>query len=558
MEPTTATASRALRAALALLAGAAILSCGAPVLAKAVQLNGDAEVRQVYTHNDSQDETLTYSELVVGIDGKVDTRRIKASFTYQFGRKFAESGGANRENRHSLFARADIDVIENRLTVRTGAFAALLNRDLRGQVSFSPDQDNPNLVQTYSAYIEPHYHQPLRGIGDLDVNYRIGYYNVDENAGGSSGLGGLPGGAASDVPFDTVSDSINQNLQAKIGNRESRGRLRWDLIGTVSTEDIDRLDQRYRSYEGRAEIEYIVRRGIGIIGSVGYEHIRNSEIGVLRDATGAPIPGVDGGFQPDPAAPRRSIYAQSGLTFEGGLRLQPTRRTFLNVRAGRRNGQFSLNGDARFEVSSRLILSARLTDGIDSFGRLLTRDLDGTTVRSVVSNADVIGLGGCVFGIDPGSGTCLFNATQSITNATFRNRAAQFIVDFRHGRTSLSLAGIYSRREFLDSQSLQAPSSPLVDPGITEGADESFSLNARLTQALRGRQRLGFGLFANRYSFAISQGRRDTYVGGTADYSISLGRRLALQAAATVARRQSDTAADTLDATVSAGLRLQF
>ena len=547
-----------MRLGLATLAGAAALSCHAPAAARTLKLDPTFDIRQIASYSDADDETLTYSEVAVGLNGTVDTRRIKASLTYQYGRKFVESGDANRDDRHSLFARADIDVIDNRLSIDAGAFAALLNRDFRGQVSYSPDQDSPNLVQTYSAYIEPHYHQPIPSVGDLDLTYRVGYYDVSENARSVGGVGGLPGNSSTDTPFDAVSDSVNQTVEARLGNRENRGRFRWDVIGSLTTEDVSRLDQRYRAYNGKVELEYVVRRGIGLIGNVGYEHVRNNEAAVLRDATGLPVLDANNDYQVDPAAPRNSIYSRQGLTYEGGIRLQPTRRTYLNFRAGKQFGRLSLNGDARYEVTPRLVFSARLTEGIDSFGRLLTRDLNGTTVRSVVSNAAVIGLGGCVFGIDPGSGSCLFNATQSITNATFRNRAVQALAEFRHGRSGATLAVIYSDRKFLDSQTLQAPTTAATTPDITDGSDRSLSVDARFSQELRGRQRFSLGVFANRYEFALSQGRADYYVGTTGEYSASIGRWLSAQVTLTAAKRYSDAAPDTFNATASAGLRFQF
>ncbi len=549
-----------MRIALATLAGAAFLSCGGPAFAApGLRLSPSGEIREVFSQSDSRDETLTYTEAVIGLDGTIETRRIKASLSYQFGRRFTQHGDNDRQQRHTLLARADVTAIDNKLTVSAGAYAALLNRDFRGQVSISPDQDNPNLVQTYSVYIEPHYHQRLPNIGDFDLTYRVGYYDVDENAGSAGGgAGSLPGSAATDVPFDSISDSVNQHVEAKIGNRESGGRFRWDLVGTVTTEDINRLDQTYRAYDGHIEIEYAVRRGVGIIGNVGYEHTRNSEVGVLRDAAGLPIPGPDGGFQPDPTAPRRSIFAQQGVTFEGGLRLQPTRRTYLNFHAGRRFGEFTVNGEARYEVSKRLVFSAVVTQGIDSFGRLLTRDLDGVRVQSVVNSADAAGLGGCVFGVDPGSGSCLFNATQSITNATFRNRSAQFIAEAKHGRLSGSLAVIMSQRTFLDTQQLQAPGTPAVDQGIGGGPDKTLSINAQLSRVFVGGQQISFGVYANRYRFALSEQRSDHYYGATANYAMSIGRNIAVHLTGTGTRRVSDVVPTATDVTASAGLRFQF
>lgn len=547
-----------MKAALASIAGAAILSCGGPASAAGTRFTPTVELRQIVSHNDIDDETVTYTEVGVGVNGTIDTRRIKATLNYSYGRRFVEKGSNQRENRHSLFTRADIALIDNRLDVSLGGFAALLNRDLRGQVSFSPDQANPNLVQTYSAYIEPHYRQPLGDVADLDLNYRVGYYNV----GGAGTTGqqnnGIPGSGPNDIVTDRPSDSVNQTISAKLGNREKGGRFRFDLTGTATLEDIGRLDQKYRAYDGRFEVEYAVRRGVGLIANVGYEHIRNSQVEVLRDATGLPVPGPDGDFQIDPTGARRSLYSQQGLSYEGGFRLQPTRRTLVNIRAGKRFGNFSVNGDARYEYSPRLVFGAVLVERIDSFGRLLTRDLDGIRVQSVINTSQSIGLSGCVYGAEPGGGGCLFNASQSITNATFRTRAAQLIVEARHGRTNGTLAVIFNRRKFLDTQALQAPGTPLIDGGIAGGADETITADARLSRALGQGETIAMSVFASRSTFALAADRSDKYVGGNGQYMITLGRRIAGTLSATAAKRFSNVAQESAEISGSAGLSFRF
>ena len=556
-----------MRPGLALLAGAATSFCltlGSPSSAAesgvpvGLRLSPTFDIRQVVTRDSFEDGTVTYSEAVVGVGGTVNTHRVKASINYEYSRRFAEQGHSDRKQNHSLFARADANLIEDRLTVTSGAFAALLNRDFRGFVSYSLDQNNSNLTQTYSAYIQPSYHQPLNSFAEFDVSYRLGYTGTSDKEPTGGVIGGLPGSASSDVPTANAGNSTNQRLQARLGNRQASERFRWDFASTTTFEDVGRLDQRYRSYDNRFEVQYAVRRGVNLIANVGYERTTDTQSEVLRDANGLPIPDAGGGFQIDPTGSRRQIYSQKGLSYEGGVHLQPTRRTNLTVRAGRRFGRFTVNGDARYQVTPRLVLSGQITEGIDSFGRLLTRDIEGTSVASIVNTSDTLGLGGCVFGTDPGTGRCLFDATQSITDALFRNRSGQAIAEYRRGRSSVTLAVIYSERKFLDTQQLQRAGTPAVDGGFTGGADKTFSANAQFSQAFRGRQTASLGLFFNRYDFALSNQRSDKYVGGTGSYTVDLARRLAVFVNGTASIRHSDVAPTGKNATASVGLRLRF
>lgn len=559
-----------MRVALALLAGAAMSFClGSPCAAQSapavgsglpqgIHLNSAFDLRQVVSKTAFQDDTVTYTEAVAGLNGTVNTHRIRATFSYAYSRHFDESGDSFRKQDHQGFARADMDIIKNRLTLGAGGFAALFNRDLRGQVSYTPDQANPNLVQTYSLYLEPHYHQPLTDYAEFDLDYRVGYNGTTDKLLNSvvGGTPTAPGAASSDVALNNVGDGYNQRVQAKLGNREKSSKLRWDLTSTTTWEDINRLDQRYRSYDNRFEVEYVLWRGFSLIANAGYEKTSDTQADILRDASGVAVLDAKGNQQADPTAPRRSIYSQSGATFEGGFRFQPNRRTYMTVRAGRRFGQFMVNGDARYEITPRLIVTASVSESIDSFGRLLTQDLNGISVRTIVNTNQVAGLGGCMFGLDPGTGQCLLDATQSITDALFRNRSAQGIVEFRRHRNRFTLTTIYSERSYLDSDQLQRTGTTSL--GFNGGSDKTLSINGQVSHDFTSRQSSGIGVFYNRYQYALSSQRQDSYVGASLNYNANIGRRLAAYLNATAARRRSDVAPAGTDATASLGLRLQF
>lgn len=524
----------------------------APATAR-VEIDPSIELRQVFDLPIDDDFT-TYSEAVIGVDGAIQTRRVHGQLSYRFAQRFEEVGDIANNQSHSLIARGDADVIPGTLRVDAGAFATFLNRDLRRRVSFDDDANNGNLAQTYSAYVAPSFHQRLGAFAEFDATYRIAYVNVDE--ADVSRLGGGVGGV--DTQLGAYADSVNQSLDARFGNREASGKFRWDLAGSAQDERTDRLDQHYRSYLGRVELEYALNRDFALLGSVGYEDIKSSEEQILTDAAGVPLVDAEGHFIIDPNAPRRVSYDQDGLVYDGGFRWTPSRRTFLQIRVGKRFGEFNVNGQLRYEPSPRLGVTASWSESVSTFGQLLTQDFNGVPVSFFIPGGNRVGFGGCILGVDPATGTCLLNWTQSITNATFRNQAGQLIIETKRGATRASLSAIYTKRRYVDTQQLQAPGSPPVDPSLANRADETISLIAGVDRDLGAGRHLSASLHGDRYRFALSHARADYYAGLWTAYRQLINRHLDARVTSSITRRFSKIDKDRTDAVVTAGLVYHF
>jgi hypothetical protein len=518
-----------------------------------VDIRPEVELRQVLVFGEDRG-TSAYAEASAGFGATFDRPRLQGNVNYRLSQRIEQTGNVAQERTHNLLGRVGAEVIRRTLFIEAGGFATQLNRDLAGNVSFSPDVDDPNLVQTFSAYVEPRLSEDFGDFAELDVSYRFGIFDVDDDNRQSAG-GGTGG------RFTVASDSINQTVNARLGNRERSERFRWDLLGNVTDDQAERLDQSYRAYEGRAELELVINRGFSLLGTVGYEDISAKERDVVRQPTGIPVLGPDGDFVLDPSGRRRIVYSESGPIYQGGFRWQPTRRTFIEARAGQRFGEFNVSGAARYQPNPRFVISASLREGIDTNGRVLTQDLSALgrgIVSSVVTNLDLLGTGGCVFGVDPGTGGCLFSATQSLSSALFRNRTADITAEYQRGRTRGGISLIYSQRTFLDLQQIQVPGQLPVDPNLRSQRDQTLTASARVSRELGGAATLSGGVFVSRFRFALLNDRDEYYVGAFGNYDLRLDRRLSARAALNVSQRFSDVVNNRWQGVASAGVAYRF
>ena len=532
-----------------------VLLCTTAAVAE-VRFAPHIDVREILNIASAEDDQV-YAELSAGFDVKVTRRRIQAQLAYDYGQRFAERGDVATERRHTLTARGTADLIKGWIALDAGAYAGLLNSDPRAGVSFSGSDSNPNLTQTFSGFIEPRFRREIGGATVVEASYRLGAASAggqSRASGGASGGIGLPTG---EVPIDRSARSISQEARLKLSG-ESGARVRWSASGEAVRENSQRLDQLYRTYRGTIETQIRITREFGLIATGGYEDIQNTEQTFLVDANGRPIPDTNGDFQVDPAMPRREVFARTGATYEGGIIWAPSRRSSLRVRYGKTNGGNSLNGEAQFKLSSRLGVTGTFQQGIESFGRLLTRDIAGVPSSFIITDRQAAGLGNCVIGVDPATGSCIGNATQAVSSAQFRSQAGQLIIAGKKARTTYSMTAIYNRRRFLDSQQLQTPTGDVVDPTLTQRADQSLAVNGTISRRLGQRSTISLSAFAQRYQFALASSQDDSYFGGTLGYSTSIGRNLEFRLTGTANRRISTGQADTNRAVVSAGLGARF
>ncbi len=533
----------------------AVLLCTSAAVAE-VSFKPHIDISQILNVASAEDDQV-YSELSAGIDLKYSRQRAQAQISYDYGRRIAERGNVATENRHTLTAKATADIVKGWLSVDAGAYAGLQNRDPRAGVAISGSDSRANLTQTFSGFVEPKLSREIGGETLVEASYRLGA----ASAGGRSATTGAAGGGIglpnNEVPIDRTARSVSQEARLRLSG-EAATRVSWSASAEALRENSKRLDQLYRTYRGTIETQIRLTRAFGLVASGGYEDILNTEQAFLTDVNGRPIADVNGDFQVDPLAPRRLVFSRVGATYEGGVVWAPSRRTSFRIRYGKVFGGNSLNGEVQYRVSSRLGMTGTFQQGIESFGRLLTRDIAGVPTSFIISDQQAAGLGECIIGVDPATGGCIGNATQAVTSAQFRSQAAQFIIAGKKGRTTYSLTSIYNRRRFLDSRQLQTPTGDVVDPTLTGRADQSIAFNARINRRLAQRSTISLSAFAQRYQFALASSRNDSYFGGTLGYNQALGRNLEFSLTGTANRQLSTGQPATTRGVVTAGLRARF
>ena len=175
---------------------------------------------------------------------------------------------------------------------------------------------------------------------------------------------------------------------------------------------------------------------------------------------------------------------------------RPSRRTELQARAGERYGSFSFTGSFEHQLNPDFSVSASVYDTVTSFGRVLVSDLNNLptafqTRRNPLSPG-LGGFGGCVFGDEAGTGVCLDDALQSISNRTFRNRGANLLVSGRRGLWGFGMGAGYAHRKY------HTPVGGTLS-GFERRTDESFTLYANGTRTLSRTASFGLDAYAGWY-----------------------------------------------------------
>lgn len=445
-------------AGLAGLAAALILA-PAPASARA-DIAPYLEVQQVLSADINGGDVLTYTAAVAGINGRVSTQRLEAQISYRYERRFDWNDDLADNDVHNGVAQARLQVVPNLLSLDAGALAARSRADGRGPIFGFGSVDNSNVAEVYSAYAGP---TLSTRVGDVDVgaSYRLGYVHVDDHS-----LAGVPRPPGQPVP-DRYDSSITHNASASVGMAPGRLPFGWTIGAGYVREEVDRLDREFEGKYVRGDVVVPVSPTLALTAGVGYEDIQSTQQDILRDANGVPIISPDGELVPDPSRPRLLAYDQEGLIWDAGVIWRPSRRTELQARVGYRYGGTTVTGSFRHEINSRFGIYANVFDTVSTFGQLTINNLSGLpndfNVNPNPLNPGVGGIGGCVFGAEPGSATCFDDAFQSIDTSDFRIRGANVGLSGERGPWSVGLGAGYSQRKY-------------VSPGVTP---EGFTLDGR-------------------------------------------------------------------------------
>jgi uncharacterized protein (PEP-CTERM system associated) len=493
---------------VALATGMALAAAASVNGAPRTSVHPYLEVQQVLTADFNDGDVLTYTGVGGGVDAQLEGRRVTATISYNYQHRIAWNGSIEDDDSHSGLAAVHVDAVPGLLAFDAGAMATRSSADPRLPTPDFRSIDDVGVAEIYSAYAGPTLNTH---VGPLTVGaaYRLGYVYVDDH--------GLAGG---DLPpglprVDRYSSSTVHNVTASVGMDPGELPIGWTVGGGYVREDSNRLDSTFEGEYIRGDVVVPVSPTLAVTAGVGYEDQKASMSDIVRTAGGVPVIGPNGRLIADPSKPRLVTYGESGLIYDAGIIWRPSPRTELQARAGHRYGGTTFSGSLEHRFNKFYALNASVYDSVSSFGRLMISDLAGVPQRFNIRRDQLtggpVGLGGCVFGNDPGTGACFDDALQSIDNFNFRNRGANVMLSGGRGMWSFGVGAGYDNRRYF-----APPGGDFVLAGVT---DQSFSLSASANRELGRTSSLGLAAFAGWYDSGIAGQDSSFSTGLSANYS---------------------------------------
>jgi len=490
-------------------------------------------------------DVLTWSTLAVGVDGGLNGRNTRGTFSARYERRFGY-GKAQDGDVLSGLARVETSVIPQAVMLEAGALAT---RTTTFGTSVPGSTDPNRSTRLWSAYVGP---SVATHAGEVAINgaYRIGYTEIGSDA--------VVSGAGRSSGVDVFDHSVTQMASLHAGTRPG------DILpvgiglgGGFYQEDVSNLDQRVRDLHLRGDVAVPVSDTVSLVGGVGYENLRVSSRDALRDPTNPALAvvGSDGRYVTDKSAPRQIAYQSSGLIWDAGVTWRPSRRTAFEAHVGRRYGSTTYYGSFGWRATRRSTVNLSVYDSVSGFGGALNRALVALPTDFEVSRNPVTGgINGCVASVDTnvtaGGGACLPGVFGSVRSASFRSRGVQGSYAVEMGSLGMGVGAGYDRRSFFAAAgTILAPANGVVD----ENAWISAWLSGRIDRDS------SFSTFAYVDWFESRlDASKGTAMGANANYNRSLGRHLSANAALSIQGIQRSRALDEWEASAALGVRYSF
>lgn len=495
---------------------AAVVATGmaAPALAqdrgsdnRRTQVTPYIELSQVLTSDLQSGDVLTYTSAAVGIDASTQTQRVTASISARYEHQFTYRRNESDADIISGAARVSA-LVARGVQIDAGALATRTRSDIRGAAPIFFGNDDSNISKVYSAYVGP---TISTGSGPIFLNgaYRFGYTKV--TAPGAFSL--EPGSPR----LDTYDTSTNHIATASAGWKSGTvAPFGVTVTGGWERNDQNQLDTRFDHYFVRGDAIQPVSRTVALEAGVGYEKITSSARDPQLDENGNPVFDRHGRIEIDKSSPRRIAYRTDGIYYDAGVVWQPSPRTRLEARFGRRYGDWSFTGSLSYAPSSSVGVRVVVYDTVTTFGGQLQSAIQGLPDQfAATRDALAQQFAGCTFGTSGGgaTGACMNSALQSISTATYRVRGVDGVVSMQRGRNSFGIGFGYANRRFL------AP-----DGGVASGVtDQSYYAQVFYSRPIARNTGFTGDLFFNYYQPGLSSS--DIYsIGGTGSVYHNIGR----------------------------------
>lgn len=499
------------------------------------------EIGQVLTADlKNGGDVLTYTNLAVGVDASIVTNRAELAGTLRYEHRIGWNGGLGDSDTISGLARGRIEAARG-LNLEGGALATRSRADGQGAASGLLIGDASNVANLYSLYAGPTF---ARRIGGLDVGagYRFGYTKVDVDQPAILSPG--------TQPQDIFDSSTNHVAWASVGARPGDLPFGWQVSGGYEREDASQLDQRYEGKYAHADVTVPIGPTVALLGGVGYEDIEIGQRNPVVDANGVPVRDASGRFITDKSTPRQLSFDTDGLIWDAGVMWQPSRRTSLTARVGRRYGDTIYTGSFTYRADHATSIQVGVYDGLSSLGRGLSGGLAALPTQFDPTRNPISGdINPCVFGQQGGG--CLSNQLGNATSAQYRSRGVQATLSSRFSGWSYGVGLGYDQRKLL---------APLLSPiGSLNGIkDENYYLFVSAARQLDVDSDLSLSGYVNYFDNGAPGASDVQSAGLTTSYSRRFWRGLTGTAAASLNAFDQEGFNSQLIGSALVGLRYNF
>jgi len=498
------------------------------------------EVGQVLTADlKNGGDVLTYTTVAAGIDAAIVTRRAELAGTLRYEHRFGWSGTDDADIVSGL-ARGRLEVSRG-LNLEAGALATRTRADGQGADSGLFLGNSSNVANLYSVYAGPTLTQRLGGF-DVGAGYRFGYTKVDVDTAPV-----LAPGARQQNLFDS---STNHVAWASIGQRPGDLPFGWQVSGGYEREDTNQLDQRFEGKYARADVTVPIGPTVALLGGVGYEDIEIGQRNPVLDGNGVPVRDAAGRYITDKSQPRQLSFDTDGLIWDAGVMWQPSRRTSLTAKVGRRYGDTIYTGSFTYRPDHATLFQVGVYDGLSSLGRGMSSGLSALPTQFDPTRNPLSGdVNTCVFG--EASGGCLNNQLGNANAFQYRNRGIQAIMTSQYGRWTYGVGVGYDRRRLL----VPRGSAIANLNGIT---DESYYLFLTAGRRLDADSDISLAGYLNYFDNGAPGAGDVQSAGLSASYSRRFWRSLTGTAAASLNAFDQDGFNSQLIGSALVGLRYNF
>jgi uncharacterized protein (PEP-CTERM system associated) len=485
-------------------------------------------------------DSVTYSQISVGLAGTTRTRRIVASVNYQLEQRLTETGRTQNNRSQNGLARVRIELVDNLLALDAGAIATHTRTDPGGAAPQADTGSAKNLSQIYSFFISP---SLIWHVGELGIaaNYRYGYV-INQ--------GSVVSGTAGQTPVEQLDNSQNHNALLSIGMKRSSLPFDWSIDNQYQFDTTSNLARHTITASSIAGVTVPATHSIALVTSGGYESTTSSERGALL-VNGVPVRTSKGKFVVDPNSPRVLTYDVQGLIANGGLLWVPSRRTRLEARAGYRHGGLSLTGQFDYVPSARNTIHITVFDQIDTAGIGVTDGLASTPAAfDPTQNISNSPIQNCVTGTSGASGGCLGNTLGSASASSYHSRGATLTLGHQMRQTAISLSAGYQRRTYIGRAGVIGSLNGVVD--------QSWTVQAGVTHQLSRISGVNFALSGNLFNNGAPGVADVKAVALNGGYFRTFGRKLRAQATFGIEDSKTDGAAADIIARAQLTLGYQF